>query len=112
MTTSLSLMPQQRQQERECEQCGHTLPELDRGAFIERPRPVYRKWCARRSRLHLHCEFIHVAKAFGGIDCDCSPERALEPGREIRAQGGERFRPLPAWRAGRIDIAVRKFARG
>ncbi len=65
---------------------------------------------ARRSRLHLHGEFGHVAKTLGGIFCDRTGERGLQPGRQVGAQGGKRRRPVPARRADGVGIAVRVFA--
>src|ERR1700730_19158007 len=101
---------QQRKEEREREQCGHTLPKSDRSAFIERQRPALRNRGARGSRLHLDREFHHVLKSLGRIDCDRLPECILEPGREVGAQTGERLRSLSLRPAGGIGIAVGKLS--
>ena len=104
------LMPQQRQEKRQPKQRGHSLPKLDRVTFVERPRLADRNGRSCRSRLHLHREFDHVAKPFGGIDGNRFPERALEPRWEIWAQRCELKRPLSARRAGHVGIAIRELA--
>src|SRR6516162_9669105 len=77
---------QQGQKEGERQERGHALPKSERGTFIERLRPADRKRGTRGSRLHLHGKFVHVAKTFGGIDCNGSPECTLEPGRKVWAE--------------------------
>ena len=65
---NFTLAPQQRQDERQPKQGGYSLPELHRGALIERPRSANRRRRSGRSRLHLLREFRHVTKPFARVD--------------------------------------------
>ena len=49
-------------------------------------------------------------ETLGRIDRDRSRQRGLEPGGQVRAQGGERRRPASPRRADGVGIAVRELA--
>src|SRR5271157_876089 len=83
------LMQQEREQQREAEQCRHSLPDLDGGSFIKGRRPGDLSRGARRSGFHFQRKFAHVAKTLGGIGCNCPAQYSLEPGWKVRAEGGK-----------------------
>src|SRR5215472_13216113 len=101
----------QRYEKRKRQQSRHALPDLERGAFVERAWAPDFGWRTRRSRLHLKREFGHIVISLSRIDCDCARECRLDPRGKIRPQRTKVLRPVaPRW-AGSVEVAIRELAR-